>query len=311
MIFKFKDKNSKIYFLSKPFKMTLLSDFDTPADSLYVVFVCDENLPEFCEVEIENENETIFNGIIDEQICHCSKEGIFLEISARSFAAVLLDNEAIPATYFMPSLQEIFEIHAKDYGIKDYIGQGRCNGNFTISKGTSEWEVIENFVKSVIGVTPHITSDLILNAGDISYSNCYKISNTLPDCESFISAKVKNKRYGTVSTVLTKLSNTDSYNSVSENEVAVKKGIKSRRLLNLANVPEWEKEFKINRIFEKSKLESFVITVKLPFQKNYRVGDKVEFYDDLLGNYEDLMIWSTKYTITDKEKTVILELRRS
>lgn len=47
----------------------------------------------------------MFRGIVDEQIETISESGIILEINARSLAALLLDNEAMPQSCCLPDMQ--------------------------------------------------------------------------------------------------------------------------------------------------------------------------------------------------------------
>lgn len=310
MIFYLTDIRSNIHRIDKPLKIKLRSDFDTPADSLYLKSAVFENMPELCFIRAEHNGETVFEGIIDEEIYSADEKGLTLEISARSRAAVLLDNEAIPAVYFMPSFKDIFEMHAKSYGVKGYIGNARCKGSFTVKKGMSEWSVIDSFAKNIMGTVPRISPDMILIADYSKSDKSHTISNQLNCAVRFSYAKLKNMRYGIVSSVAAKLESLDGYNAVIVNEAAAQRKIVSRRLINLSNLPEWEKEFKAKRIIEKSENESFTLSVKIPSYRNFSVNDRVCFYDGVLGDFDNLKVWSTQYVSDEKEQYVLLELRR-
>lgn len=76
-----------------------------------------------------------------------------LEIAARSMAALLLDNEAIPQTYAYPSLPLLFERHGKPYGFTEWEGEpSGFSVPFTITKGMSEWEVLSLFCSRYLKV---------------------------------------------------------------------------------------------------------------------------------------------------------------
>ncbi len=68
------------------------------------------------------EGEVVFFGPVDELQRRFSSEGCMLEIVARSMAALLLENEAIPQTYAYPSLPLLFERHGKPYGFTEWEG---------------------------------------------------------------------------------------------------------------------------------------------------------------------------------------------
>ena len=73
----------------------------------------------------EPAGRVLFAGIVDEQVLSESGDGITVELSARSRAALLLDNEARPQIYYMPSLKLMFERHAAPYGFTGYLGRDR------------------------------------------------------------------------------------------------------------------------------------------------------------------------------------------
>ena len=91
----------------------------------------------------------VFRGIVDQQDTKISPQGNRLRLVARSLAALLLDNEALPQTYINPSLRGLFERHARavwvpfvcrqrrglprqtDGGKRDERMAGLCRGSAT------------------------------------------------------------------------------------------------------------------------------------------------------------------------------------
>ena len=93
------------------------------------------------------------------------KSGMTLRLTARSEAALLLDNEALPQTYINPSLKQLFDRHAAPYGFAGMAGnQGAFRGKLTVKKGMSEWQVFEEFCGYFLGTTPRVTYLGILDA---------------------------------------------------------------------------------------------------------------------------------------------------
>ena len=69
---------------------------DAPADDMTVIFPLIEQVPKIATIRVWNGEKPIFSGIIDEQIMGVTKNGAMLKLIARSRAALLLDNEAMP-----------------------------------------------------------------------------------------------------------------------------------------------------------------------------------------------------------------------
>lgn len=94
----------------------------------------------------------MFKGQIDEIITKSSGEKITVKITARSMAGILLDNEAEPCIYFNASSSVIFERHLQPFGFNGYIGDNNPYfGYIKISKGMSQWQVLENYCVNKYG----------------------------------------------------------------------------------------------------------------------------------------------------------------
>lgn len=310
MIFRFTDVNEKEYVFFAPAQVKFSSDLATPADSLEVTLAVENEYPEFCTVEAENEGTVFFSGVVDEQNFSVTAAGLFLEVCSRSYAALLLDNEAVPATYSMPSFNDIFEKHAKKYGFNCTFSNYRCNGLFTVGKGTSEWEVIERFAQSVMGTTPRVTDNMTVTPDFKPNSRSHNISNTDPDALHYTQAVISVIRYGLTSEILSKLSNLDDYTLRSVNENAKGRKLSCRKLVNLAATPEWEKNRKIKRIIKRANDKSFVVTVKLPCFENISVGDTVFLNEAEIFNCGELTVKSVNYRLDDSGREMTLKLGR-
>ena len=284
--------------LPSPISMVISMSTDTPADSLSLTVPCTSAPGELAEISVHIDGELSFCGIVDEQIMQYSN-GCTLKINARSYAALLIDNETIPANYHTPSLADIFSIHAQPYGFKDFIGENKtCDCDFTVKKGVSEWEVIENFCKSVLKTTPMITKDGFLDARTDKSSKHYAFSNTRAGAIRFSSASVKLQRYGIVSQVVYKLSSNSDYIYTCQNDDAVHRGIRRRRLLNLSlNTPEFN-DYRINHIIQSSERDSLEITLTVPDICISELFCHTDFDDHILGSFSGLYIKEILFSLS-------------
>lgn len=280
-----------------PERLELNMSYDAPADSLYAVFPCEESLPEFAKLELEEAGQTVFRGTVDEQIVNYTGTGSRLILSARSFAAILLDNEAVPAVYTQGlAFYELYNLHAAPYGLKGYRGIGICPGDFTVSKGMSEWEVLDTFCRYVMGVRPRVTQDLIVDATPLPGTVSTVISNTEAGALRFHSASVKRRRCGVVSKVQYKLTQEGSYFLQEvEPELLYERDINVRRLLNLAPVPTWMQAVTLQKTFADAHRGSLEVNVILPDLPITEIGACCRFADARMGEYNRLRVSDVRY----------------
>ena len=98
--------------LPNPISMEISMAYDTPANSLSLTIPCLFPMEELTDISVFVDGSLVFSGIVDEQITQYSK-GYTVKINARSYSALLIDNEAIPVSYHTPSLAVIFSKHAE------------------------------------------------------------------------------------------------------------------------------------------------------------------------------------------------------
>lgn len=171
------DINGRLTDLKNPIQVSFSSSVGAPADSLRAVFAVAGAIPEIVSIEVLSGTERVFFGYIDTQCDETSVSGKILTVEARSLAAVLLDNEACPATYCMATMSFLMDRHFREYGFEEYIGQDKAvNGELIIAKGMSEWGVLQQYCKAVRAGIPRIGSDGVID-----------ISGSPPDEEVMVS----------------------------------------------------------------------------------------------------------------------------
>ena len=165
---------------------------DTPCDSFFLRCLWERGqekaLGAACRFFAQWEGERVFTGVVDEYAVLCGKEGLLLELSGRGMAALLLDNEAMPAEYQRATRADIIANHVAPYGVQTVGGTGlpamsaedqRCTradlvadhvapygieavggaglppvAGFSVESGESEWSVVRRFACYYGGVVP-------------------------------------------------------------------------------------------------------------------------------------------------------------
>ena len=143
------------------------------------------------------ENGTVrFFGVIDEHEAVCDEKGLWLELSGRGVAALLMDNEAEAVTYQRATASEILRRHVLPYGI-------RCGGYdnlsatapYQVTSGSSEWKVLREFTRVSGGFSPYFQKD-----GTLLLTKERSIPDVRLDWNAPVFAlRYKEKRYGVIS----------------------------------------------------------------------------------------------------------------
>ena len=132
---------------------------DTPCDSFFLRCLWERGqeklLSAACRFCAEWEGERVFTGVVDEFAVICGRDGLYLELSGRGMAALLLDNEAMPAEYQRCTRADIIASHVAPYGVETVGGAGLpAVSGFTVASGESEWSVVRRFACYYGGVVP-------------------------------------------------------------------------------------------------------------------------------------------------------------
>ena len=132
---------------------------DTPCDSFFVRCLWERgqerSLSSACRFFAQWEGERVFTGVVDEFAVICGRDGLYLEMSGRGMAALLLDNEAMPAEYQRCTRADIVADHVTPYGVEAAGGMGLpAVSGFTVASGESEWSVVRRYACYYGGVVP-------------------------------------------------------------------------------------------------------------------------------------------------------------
>lgn len=177
--------------------------------------------------------ERVFTGLIDEVEWTLDRQGSRATLSGRSMAALLLDNEAEAVDYAAATLEDILRDHVYPYGIQlgEKSGIPACQG-FTVTAGSSEWQVVYDFVRYHGGIPPRfdVNGRLILtpmeNSGEL----------LLDDTVALTELMGRERRYGVLSEVMVRDKRRQRAERV-VNDAFVEQGGQARRLLTMNGTP--------------------------------------------------------------------------
>ncbi len=297
MIYKGTTITGKTIDLGNPISVRINKSDDALADDLYVVFCYEDFIEELKYIKVYCCDDIIFNGILDEQIVDITSSGKLFKIYARSTAALLIDNSALPQSYSNTSLEIIFNRHIKPYGFTKFVGNNKLfSKEFIVYKGMSEWDVLEKFCTMFLYTKPRINSNGTINAsGKFDESKNVYLNNF--DGQTKYKSISKNiKRYNKISEVFVRAGKESSYSIKAVDEYAIKSGVKRRRYLNLydnTNIPVNYAQ----RVIDDANKKSSEIKVSCVGMVNTDIGCMVTIEDKLLGKLENLHINKIKYSM--------------
>ncbi len=209
---------------------------DTPCDSYEVKCLWEKGqekeLSDASRFYAQWEDERVFTGVVDEYAVVCGKEGLYLEISGRGMAALLLDNEAMPAQYQLATRAVILADHVTPYGITAIGGSGLTPvNNFTVRSGESEWSAMRDFVCCYNGVAPRFDrmGRLVLDPHDDD--EILRVT----DGTAVISWEYREDRHGVLSQVAVRRRSYPGMQWVSD-EGFIAEGGRARRVITVPNI---------------------------------------------------------------------------
>lgn len=170
------DDLGKEMLLGVPMEIELKKD-NGAANQLTVSFVATSVWSNIRTMTGYYENDVIFSGIIDEQSWEMTDNGYIIEFIARNKKALLLDNEVMPQVIYNPSLSIISRRFLEPLGFTVESGNLiSMSGELSISKGTSAYQVLEDFCETYLGTYPIITEDGKIYCGENPFEKHHNIS---------------------------------------------------------------------------------------------------------------------------------------
>lgn len=177
--------------------------------------------------------EVVFTGVVDEAEWTLDSRGSRVTLSGRSMAALLLDNEAESADYETATLADILRDHVEPYGIR--VGETApipaCQ-DFTVTAGSSEWQVVYDFARYHGGVPPRFDREGRLVLVPFKDGTEKVLDDTVP-----LTALVgRERRYGVLSSILVRDKRRQRAEEVVNKEFTAQGG-RARRVLTMSGSP--------------------------------------------------------------------------
>lgn len=282
-------------------------DEGVPADSLYAVFPYTET-EELAAITLYDGDTTVFIGVIDEEEHERSAQGEYLKVSARSLAAHLLDNEAMPCAYDHPSMRFIYERYVQPYGITLCADDDAVYfGEQSILKGSSCYRVLKKFCTACYSSVPRISSvgvlypkgmqreqTTVFGSGGVRYTALSEI----------------NKRCEEISTVYVKTSNMVSYTLPIENARAKERGIRRVRYLNAALTES--PMHCADAMIHNGDAKAYTVRLRCPTCLLGTEGNRARLQDTVIDGNNDLYISALHYRMNaEGEYTDVILKRRT
>ena len=208
---------------------------DTPCDSFFLRCLWERGqeklLSAACRFYAEWEKERVFTGVVDEFAVICGKDGLYLEMSGRGMAALLLDNEAMPAEYQRCTRADIVANHVAPYGV-EAVGGGQLPAvaGFTVTSGESEWSVVRRYACYYGGVVPRFDRQGRLVLDGHSGGGALRIR----DADAVTGWEYREERHGVLSQVAVRRRTTRGTQWVSDPQFTAEGG-RARRVITVPN----------------------------------------------------------------------------
>lgn len=227
------DCESRQFTLPHPTEWQLDYGMGTPCDAFFVRCPWqggqEATLETLCRVTVREGEEILFTGVVDECECRWSEQGAVLEINGRGMQALLLDHEAQGMDFYVATLDEILRryVSPHEIALAEPV-QLPAAKNFSVTTGSSCWQVLYQFAAYHAGVTPRFDRQGRLLLTQLSATPTKKIDSQLPVTQLVL----RHKRYGVLSDI-TVVNRVTMASQVIENQPFKKKGGAASRVLTM------------------------------------------------------------------------------
>jgi hypothetical protein len=297
------DTDNKSIPIENVISYELSTDEDAPCDGLRLYFVSD-NMTELYRLEVFNTSEKIFNGYVDTQRETVNDSGCVCFLYARSSACILTDNEARPFTYINPSARSLCMSNAKDLGFNWRLPHIFCESDYSVSKGTSCFGAINNFVYGATGKHIRVNAEnCITLAGDGEKKSI--------SAQDIMSEKRIINRGDALCRIDYKALNTDDYNRHIKSRFADDRKIRTSKKQNLASLPDWQREYTLTNALKSACASYYQMELVLGTSVQLCVGDIVSYTSSTFGKLDDYIVSSLCFLSDAKGVRTNVKMRKN
>ena len=285
--------------VSEPISFELKRNIDAACDGLSVRFLCEDTPFEFDTVTMYSDGDKVFFGICDTQHYNANEKGCSVFVYARSSAAILVDNEALPITYNSPSASTLFHSEAERFGFTNGLPEVYTNHRYTVGKGTSCYGAINNLVKTICGksvlVNPDNTIYVPSGKGKISLGRKMIISEAKHINRAAPYAEIDYKVIGD-----------EAYIRHCKSRFIEGAGIMRKRKVSVSSLPQWQRDFVLSHTLKKAAEDYHTAKFTIDGAHFFELYDLLEYKNSRLGDYDGYRLH--KLSVTQNEKGVFTKL---
>lgn len=294
--------DNKTIDINNIFYMSIRKSIDAQAHSLSCIFSAYEEYPTIKKIRIIDNDFALFSGIVDTQKVTYDNNGLHISITGRSYSALLIDSEAMPTTYYMPSLSLIYDKNIAPYGLKGFKGDNKNHiGALTIPKGYSEWNVLQKFADTFVKVTPIIDENGIVDLTDNDKNSTVIIYYD----KNVTSISKELNPYKIISKVIMRTKENSDY-SLTINNNYYNTSLKKRYYNAVGeNAPLYKGE----QIINNTNNEYTTINLTYSGFLAVKLNNKMKIVDCPFSINDDLLVSDIKYTLSDKGKYTSITLK--
>ena len=219
--------------LEQPVEWELEYTAGTPCDSFSLICPWEPGVLDGAQraasFRLEDGGSLLFRGVVDETAYRADGSGGSLEVSGRGMAALLLDNEAMPADYETATAEDILRDHVRPYGIQAAAGAKLPPVSpFSVATGSSEWSVVYDFARYYGGVAPRFDREgrLVLTGWP------ERAERLIRDGTAVTELVYRDRRYGVLSQVLVRDRYSGQTETVSDGDFIAQGGM-ARRVMTM------------------------------------------------------------------------------
>lgn len=271
MTFLLRDTDDKQYLVDSAVSYELVSEIGAACSGLRLYFDSDDEIGEIYSVQVKNDRGTlIFNGLCDLQRESRKADTAEYFIYARSTAAVLADNEAAPFEYKNPTARQLFAVNAKGFGFTCDLPDIYTENSYIVSKGTSCFGAVNNFVFMMTGRSVYVDESNTLKI--------YSESKTVKRLEDYdvISQSFTINRCDVISRVDYKMNASEEYKYHYASSLAQRNKIIRSRKMNLSGLPPLQRENAAKNKLAASIDNYYCFKVQLAGDCDFQLFDRVK-----------------------------------
>ena len=167
-------------------------------DSALVVFPMEadrlQTLKACLYLRLEEDEKTVFYGVVDEVSARCDDTGSRVEVAARGLMALLMDSQLRQASFYTFQEADAVSRLVKPFGVdKVKLGNLPAVRNFSWSTGTSPWEALCGYCRHAGNTRPRFSAD-----GTLLLHNPEPACWNLTDSSGLTEAEFRFRRYGVI-----------------------------------------------------------------------------------------------------------------